>query len=120
MGLNGQTLLLKTGFVGTANSVTLATLTTSKVVIDGSQAVSFTTGAHSATLTVDATAATGVVTVDGSKAVGLLNVNGGAGNDVIMGGTIGGLIYGTLMTLFVIPCVYDIFNRKKDLTEREE
>ena len=34
--------------------------------------------------------------------------------------TIGGLIYGTLMTLFVIPCVYDIFNRKKDLTEREE
>ena len=88
------TVSTETGFVGTANSVTLATLTTSKVVIDGSQAVSFTTGAHSATLTVDATAATGVVTVDGSKAVGLLNVNGGAGNDVIMGGTIGGLIYG--------------------------
>ena len=34
--------------------------------------------------------------------------------------TIGGLTYGTLMTLFVIPCVYDIFNREKDLTEREE
>ena len=34
--------------------------------------------------------------------------------------TIGGLTYGTLMTLFVIPCVYDIFNRKKDMTEREE
>ncbi len=27
--------------------------------------------------------------------------------------TIGGLIYGTLLTLFVIPCMYDIFNRKK-------
>ena len=33
--------------------------------------------------------------------------------------TIGGLTYGTLMTLFVIPCVYDIFNRKKDITEKE-
>lgn len=27
--------------------------------------------------------------------------------------TIGGLIYGTLLTLIVIPCVYDIFNRDK-------
>ena len=27
--------------------------------------------------------------------------------------TIGGLLYGTLLTLFVIPCVYDIFNREK-------
>lgn len=27
--------------------------------------------------------------------------------------TIGGLIYGTLLTLIVIPCVYDIFNREK-------
>ncbi len=27
--------------------------------------------------------------------------------------TIGGLAYGTLLTLFVIPCVYDIFNREK-------
>ncbi len=34
--------------------------------------------------------------------------------------TIGGLTYGTLMTLFVIPCVYDIFNRNKDITDREE
>ncbi|MDR2888309.1 MAG: efflux RND transporter permease subunit [Lachnospiraceae bacterium] len=35
--------------------------------------------------------------------------------------TIGGLIYGTLMTLIVIPCVYDIFNperRSKDKTDR--
>ena len=32
--------------------------------------------------------------------------------------TIGGLIYGTLMTLVVIPCIYDIFMReKKDQTE---
>ena len=26
--------------------------------------------------------------------------------------TIGGLIYGTLLTLFVVPCIYDILNRK--------
>ncbi len=34
--------------------------------------------------------------------------------------TIGGLIYGTLMTLFVIPCVYDIFQRNKDMTDKDE
>ena len=27
--------------------------------------------------------------------------------------TIGGLMYGTLLTLFVIPCIYDMLNRKK-------
>lgn len=27
--------------------------------------------------------------------------------------TIGGLIYGTFLTLFVVPCIYDILNRKK-------
>ncbi len=27
--------------------------------------------------------------------------------------TIGGLIYGTLLTLIVIPCIYDIFSREK-------
>ena len=27
--------------------------------------------------------------------------------------TIGGLVYGTLLTLFVIPCIYDIFHREK-------
>ena len=32
--------------------------------------------------------------------------------------TIGGLIYGTLLTLFVVPCIYDIVNRKKDITEK--
>ena len=32
--------------------------------------------------------------------------------------TIGGLIYGTLLTLFVVPCIYDMLNRKKDITER--
>ena len=26
--------------------------------------------------------------------------------------TIGGLIYGTLLTLFVVPCIYDILNRR--------
>lgn len=33
--------------------------------------------------------------------------------------TIGGLTYGTLLTLFVVPCIYDILNRKKDIRERE-
>ena len=28
--------------------------------------------------------------------------------------TIGGLVYGTLLTLIVIPCIYDIFMRRKD------
>ena len=27
--------------------------------------------------------------------------------------TIGGLIYGTLLTLFVVPCIYDMLNRKE-------
>ena len=34
--------------------------------------------------------------------------------------TIGGLIYGTLLTLFVVPCIYDLLNRKKDITEKIE
>ena len=33
--------------------------------------------------------------------------------------TVGGLIYGTLLTLFVVPCIYDILNRNKDMTEEE-
>jgi multidrug efflux pump subunit AcrB len=32
---------------------------------------------------------------------------------------IGGLIYGTLLTLFVVPCIYDLFNRNKDITETD-
>lgn len=31
--------------------------------------------------------------------------------------TVGGLLYGTLLTLFVVPCVYDLFNRKKELKD---
>ena len=27
--------------------------------------------------------------------------------------TIGGLTYGTLLTLIVIPCIYDVFSREK-------
>ncbi len=36
--------------------------------------------------------------------------------------TIGGLVYGTLLTLIVIPCIYDLFNRnkKKDVLLGEE
>lgn len=33
--------------------------------------------------------------------------------------TIGGLIYGTLLTLLVVPCIYDLLNRKKDMREEE-
>ncbi len=31
----------------------------------------------------------------------------------------GGLIYGTLLTLIVVPCIYDIFNKNKSLVEEE-
>lgn len=27
--------------------------------------------------------------------------------------TIGGLLYGTMLTLFVVPCIYDLLNRKE-------
>ncbi len=30
---------------------------------------------------------------------------------------IGGLLYGTLMTLFVVPCIYDLFRREKSMVE---
>lgn len=32
---------------------------------------------------------------------------------------IGGLIYGTILTLIVIPCIYDAFNREKNMVEEE-
>jgi HAE1 family hydrophobic/amphiphilic exporter-1 len=32
---------------------------------------------------------------------------------------IGGLVYGTLLTLIVIPCIYDAFNREKSMVEEE-
>lgn len=34
--------------------------------------------------------------------------------------TIGGLIYGTLLTLFVVPCIYDILNRRNYKAWEEE
>ncbi|MBQ7247716.1 MAG: efflux RND transporter permease subunit [Lachnospiraceae bacterium] len=33
--------------------------------------------------------------------------------------TIGGMLYGTLMTLWVVPCIYDIFTGKKELKARD-
>ena len=33
---------------------------------------------------------------------------------------IGGLLYATLMTLFVVPCIYDIFCKKDLRNVREE
>ena len=32
---------------------------------------------------------------------------------------LGGLIYGTLLTLIVVPCIYDIFNKNKSMVEEE-
>lgn len=32
---------------------------------------------------------------------------------------IGGMIYGTLLTMIVIPCIYDAFNREKNMVEEE-
>ena len=34
--------------------------------------------------------------------------------------SIGGLLYATLMTLFVIPCIYDMMNKKELRQVREE
>lgn len=33
---------------------------------------------------------------------------------------IGGLVYGTLLTLFVVPCIYDAFNKKKANQHKEQ
>ena len=33
--------------------------------------------------------------------------------------TIGGLLYGTLLTLFVVPCIYDMLNRKNYRRDEE-
>jgi len=33
---------------------------------------------------------------------------------------IGGLLYATVMTLFVVPCIYDLLNRKELRSVREE
>lgn len=32
---------------------------------------------------------------------------------------VGGLVYGTLLTLVVVPCLYDAFNKERDMTEEE-
>ena len=32
---------------------------------------------------------------------------------------IGGLVYGTVLTLIVIPCIYDMFYREKNMVEEE-
>lgn len=31
----------------------------------------------------------------------------------------GGLVYGTLLTLLVVPCIYDVFNKNKSMVEEE-
>ncbi len=32
---------------------------------------------------------------------------------------VGGLVYGTILTLVLVPCLYDAFNKEKDMTEEE-
>ncbi len=47
----------------------------------------------------------------------------GTGSDMMQGMAvvvIGGLLYGTLLTLFVVPCIYDALNRKEYRSEAEE
>ena len=34
--------------------------------------------------------------------------------------TIGGLIYGTILTLVVVPCIFDLFHRREKARLREE
>ena len=34
--------------------------------------------------------------------------------------TIGGLLYGTLLTLFVVPCIFDLFHKRERAKLREE
>lgn len=33
--------------------------------------------------------------------------------------TVGGMVYGTLLTLIVVPCIYDAFHREKSMVEKE-
>lgn len=33
--------------------------------------------------------------------------------------TVGGLVYGTLLTLIVVPCIYDMLNREKNMVDEE-
>ena len=32
---------------------------------------------------------------------------------------VGGMIYGTLLTLVVVPCIYDALNRERDMREED-
>jgi HAE1 family hydrophobic/amphiphilic exporter-1 len=32
---------------------------------------------------------------------------------------VGGMIYGTILTLVLVPCLYDAFNKEKDMREEE-
>lgn len=48
-------------------------------------------------------------------------VSGDSGSDMVRPMavvTIGGLVYGTLLTLFVVPCIYAVLNRKKYKAEK--
>ncbi|MBE5901008.1 MAG: hypothetical protein E7280_03785 [Lachnospiraceae bacterium] len=49
-------------------------------------------------------------------------IGAGMGSDMVQPMaivTIGGLVYGTLLTLFVVPCIYDLFHREKSMVKEE-
>lgn len=49
-------------------------------------------------------------------------VSGDSGSDMVRPMavvTIGGLVYGTLLTLFVVPCIYAVLNRKKYKADKD-
>jgi len=49
-------------------------------------------------------------------------IGAGMGSDMVQPMaivTIGGLIYGTLLTLFVVPCMYDLLHREKSMVKEE-
>lgn len=96
LNLNANGLISGTGTAHTITNDATANTALTKVVIGGSQAISFTTGAIATALTVDGSAATGVQTINGAAANAALNINGGSANDTITAGTAGGTISGGL------------------------
>lgn len=63
---------------------------------------------------------TTITTILGLLDMALSNAAGNALMRPVAVVCIGGLLYATLMTLFVVPCIYDIFNKKELRSVRSE
>ena len=63
---------------------------------------------------------TSITTVLGLLDMALSNAAGNALMRPVAVVCIGGLLYATLMTLFVVPCIYDLFNKKEIRVVRDE